>query len=93
VSLIDDQRHKFQFSCEYGKLIENGKLTKTVRNPNYRGITPTFWGSLVKVGDRSTWQMYGTPFCGKGEPNQAIRVGHGSPIAVFANVEVFGGGS
>ncbi len=90
---IDDQRHKFQFSCEYGKLIENGKLTKTVRNPNYRGITPTFWGSLVKVGDRSTWQMYGTPFCGKGEPNQAIRVGHGSPIAVFANVEVFGGGS
>jgi len=90
---IDDQRHKFQFSCEYGKLIENGKLTKTVRNPNYRGITPTFWGSLVNVGDRSTWQMYGTPFCGKGEPNQAIRVGHGSPIAVFANVEVFGGGS
>ncbi len=90
---IDDQRHKFQFSCEYGKLIENGKLTKTVRNPNYRGITPKFWGSLVKVGDRSTWQMYGTPFCGKGEPNQAIRVGHGSPIAVFADIEVFGGGS
>ncbi|MCY7322511.1 MAG: TldD/PmbA family protein [Phormidesmis sp. CAN_BIN36] len=90
---IDDHSHKFQFSCEYGKLIENGKLTKTVRNPNYRGVTPEFWGSLVKVGDRSTWQMYGTPFCGKGEPNQAIRVGHGSPVAVFANVEVFGGGS
>jgi hypothetical protein len=36
--------------------------------------------------------MYGTPFCGKGEPNQAIWVGHGSPVCVFANVEVFGGG-
>jgi predicted Zn-dependent protease len=90
---IDDQRHKFQFSCEYGKLIENGKLTKTLRNPNYRGITPQFWNSLVEVADRSTWQMYGTPMCGKGEPNQAIWVGHGSPIAVFATIEVFGGGA
>lgn len=90
---IDDQRHKFQFSCEYSKLIENGKLTKTLRNPNYRGITPQFWNNLAQVGDRSTWQMYGTPFCGKGEPNQCIWVGHGSPVAVFANVEVFGGGA
>jgi predicted Zn-dependent protease len=90
---IDDQRHKFQFSCEYSKLIENGKLTKTLRNPNYRGITPQFWNNLAQVGDLSTWQMYGTPFCGKGEPNQCIWVGHGSPVAVFANVEVFGGGA
>ncbi|MBW4527061.1 MAG: TldD/PmbA family protein [Phormidium tanganyikae FI6-MK23] len=90
---IDDQRHKFQFSCEYGKRIENGKLTTTLRNPNYRSITPQFWGGLVEVGDRSTWQMYGTPMCGKGEPNQAITVGHGSPLAVFANIEVFGGGA
>ncbi|MGB5594073.1 MAG: TldD/PmbA family protein, partial [Crocosphaera sp.] len=26
---IDDYRNKFQFGCEYAKLIENGKLTKT----------------------------------------------------------------
>jgi predicted Zn-dependent protease len=89
---IDDQRHKFQFSCEYGKLIERGQLTKTVRNPNYRGITPQFWNSLTQLGDRSTWKMYGTPVCGKGEPNQCIWVGHGSPIAVFSDIEVFGGG-
>ncbi len=88
---IDDQRHKFQFSCEYGRLIENGQLTKTLRNPNYRGITPQFWGSLVQVGNRDTWQIFGSPVCGKGEPNQVIWVGHGSPVAVFANVEVFGG--
>lgn len=89
---IDDQRYKFQFGCEYAKLIENGKLTKTLRNPNYRATTPEFWGSLIKVGNSSTWEMYGTPFCGKGEPNQAIWVGHGSPVCVFADVEVFGGG-
>lgn len=89
---IDDQRYKFQFGCEYGKLIENGRLTRTVRNPNYRATTPDFWHRLKRVGDESTWQMYGTPYCGKGEPNQAIRVGHGSPACVFADVEVFGGG-
>lgn len=89
---IDDQRHKFQFGCEYAKLIENGKLTKTLRNPNYRSTTPEFWQRLVRVGNASTWQMYGTPYCGKGEPNQVIRVGHGSPVCVFEDVEVFGGG-
>ncbi len=90
---IDDRRYKFQFGCEYAKLIENGKLTKTLRNPNYRATTPEFWHSLTQVGDASNWQIYGTPYCGKGEPNQAISVGHGSPVCVFANVEVFGGGS
>jgi predicted Zn-dependent protease len=90
---IDDRRYKFQFGCEYAKLISDGKLTKTLRNPNYRATTPEFWHSLIKVGNSSTWEMYGTPYCGKGEPNQAIWVGHGSPICVFANVEVFGGGT
>lgn len=89
---IDDRRHKFQFGCEYAKLIENGQLTKTLRNPNYRAITPQFWHSLIQVGNDSNWKMYGTPFCGKGEPNQAIQVGHGSPVCVFADIEVFGGG-
>jgi predicted Zn-dependent protease len=90
---IDDQRYKFQFGCEYAKLIENGQITKTLRNPNYRATTPEFWHQLQRVGNESTWQMYGTPYCGKGEPNQAIRVGHGSPACLFANIEVFGGGA
>jgi len=88
---IDDYRNKFQFGCEYGKLIENGKLTKTVKNPNYRGISNPFWNSLKMVGNQDTFEMYGTPYCGKGEPNQCIRVGHASPVCLFENVEVFGG--
>ena len=86
---IDDRRHKFQFSCEYAKLIEDGKLTKTVRNPNYRGITPQFWGNLVAVGNADTWEMYGSPICGKGEPNQLVSVGHGAPVAAFTDIEIF----
>jgi predicted Zn-dependent protease len=88
---IDDFRNKFQFGCEYARLIENGKLTRVVRNPNYRGVTVPFWRSLARVGDRSTMGTYGTPNCGKGEPNQVIRVGHSSPVCLFENIEVFGG--
>jgi len=61
------------------------------RNPNYRSITNQFWNSLAKVGDRHTVEAYGSPFCGKGEPNQVIRVGHASPVCLFENIEVFGG--
>jgi len=88
---IDDSRNKFQFGCEWGQLIEDGKLAGVVRNPNYRGVSATFWRSLKMVGDRSTFAMLGTPTCGKGEPNQGIRVGHASPACVFADVSVFGG--
>ena len=89
---IDDSRNKFQFGCEWGRLIENGKLTSVVKNPNYRGISATFWRSLKAVGDESTFEVMGTPFCGKGEPNQVIRVGHASPACLFADVDVFGAG-
>ena len=88
---IDDYRNKFQFGCEYGRLIENGKLTKVVKNPNYRGISIPFWNSLKGVGNLDTFGIYGTPNCGKGEPNQVIRVGHASPTCLFENVQVFGG--
>ena len=86
---IDDYRNKFQFGCERGQLIRNGKLGPVVRNPNYRGVTVDFWSRLAGVG-RDT-QAYGTPYCGKGEPSQVIRVGHASPACLFRGVQVFGG--
>jgi predicted Zn-dependent protease len=88
---IDDSRNKFQFGCERGQLIEDGKLTQVVRNPNYRGISATFWRNLKMVGNDSTLMVLGTPNCGKGEPNQIIWVGHASPACLFGDVEVFGG--
>ncbi len=88
---IDDSRNKFQFGCELGRIIEDGELKGLVRNPNYRGISATFWRSLIGLGDPSTFEVFGTPYCGKGEPNQIIRVGHASPMALFDGVDVFGG--
>lgn len=86
---IDDSRNKFQFGCEWGQLIEQGQLTQVVKNPNYRGISAEFWRNLRAVG--GTAERHGIPFCGKGEPNQLIPVGHTSPPCVFADVDVFGG--
>ncbi|HEV3238881.1 MAG TPA: TldD/PmbA family protein [Casimicrobiaceae bacterium] len=88
---IDDSRNKFQFGCEWGQLIEDGRLTRVVKNPNYRGISANFWRSLTRVGNAATMQVLGTPYCGKGEPSQVIRVGHASPACVFTAVDVFGG--
>lgn len=88
---IDDYRNKFQFGCEYAQLIEEGRLTRVLKNPNYRGITLPFWHSLKAVGSAETFKMFGTPYCGKGEPNQMIRVGHASPTCLFKDIEVFGG--
>ena len=64
-----------------------------VKNPNYRGISATFWRSLSGVGNESTFEVMGTPFCGKGEPSQVIRVGHAAPACRFSGVSVFGGES
>jgi len=88
---IDDSRNKFQFGCEWGQRIENGKLTTVVKNPNYRGVSATFWRNLKMVGMPDTVEVLGSLYCGKGEPNQVIRVGHASPPCLFAGVEVFGG--
>lgn len=88
---IDDARNKFQFGCEWGQLIEHGELKGVVKNPNYRGVSSQFWRNLSAVGDASTFAVLGTPNCGKGEPNQVIRVGHASPACVFSDVDVFGG--
>ena len=88
---IDDSRNKFQFGCEYGQLIENGEQKGVIKNPNYRGISANFWRNLKAVGDRTTFKVMGTPFCGKAEPSQVIRVGHASPACLFENIEIFGG--
>jgi predicted Zn-dependent protease len=88
---IDDSRNKFQFGCEWGELIEDGRRKGVVKNPNYRGVSATFWRSLRAVGAPASFEVHGTLYCGKGEPNQAIHCGHAAPPCLFSGVEVFGG--
>jgi TldD protein len=85
---IDDRRLNFQFGCEIGWEIKNGELGRMVKNPNYTGITPEFWGSCDAVCNRDHWQVWGIPNCGKGEPMQVAHVAHGAAPARFRNVRV-----
>lgn len=85
---IDDLRLNFQFGCEVAWEIENGRLGRMLRNPLYTGNTPGFWRSCDAVADRSSWQIWGLPNCGKGDPMQTMRVAHGAPAARFRNVEM-----
>lgn len=85
---IDDRRLNFQFGTQIGWLIENGKLTRMVRNPTYTGITPQFWGSCDAICGPSDYVLWGLPNCGKGEPGQIGHVGHGASPARFRNVRV-----
>jgi TldD protein len=85
---IDDKRVNFQFGCEIAWRIKDGKRAEMYKNPNYTGITTKFWGSCDAVGGREDWVVWGTPNCGKGQPGQVARVGHGTSPARFRDVQI-----
>ena len=58
---IDDSRNKFQFGCEFARLIEDGALTTVVKNPNYRGISAVFWRNLRMVPTKRALASMPTP--------------------------------
>jgi TldD protein len=85
---IDDKRLNFQFGCEIGWEIENGKRGRMLRNPTYTAISPRFWGSMDMIGNRSEWTFWGTPNCGKGQPIQVGHTGHPAVPARFRGIRV-----
>lgn len=85
---IGSNRENFHFACEIGWLVKNGKIEGVVRNPTYKGDSLPFWRGLDKVGNESTWQLQQVFHCGKGQPNQIMRLGHGIPVCRFSNVQV-----
>jgi TldD protein len=85
---IDDKRYNFQFGCELGWEIKNGKKTRMLKNPSYSGITTEFWNSMDAICSRDEWTLWGTPNCGKGQPQQVMGTGHGASPARFRNIKV-----
>jgi TldD protein len=85
---IDDRRLNFQFGCEMGWEIKNGKRGRLLKNPTYGGVTPAFWNSCDAIGDAKSWFPWGTPNCGKGEPMQTGRTTQAAAPARFRGVEV-----
>ncbi len=87
---IDDKRFNFQFGCEIGWEIRDGKRVRMLKNPSYSGITTEFWNSCAAIADASHWTLWGTPNCGKGQPEQVMGTGHGASPARFRNVKIGG---
>jgi len=85
---IDDHRLNFQFGPQIAWEVKNGKRGKIYKKPTYTGITPQFWGSLDRVAGADDFVVWGTPNCGKGEPEQAGKTTHACTTARFHNVKV-----
>ena len=85
---IDDKRYNFQFGTELGWEIKNGKRARMLKNPSYSGITTEFWSAMEAICSRDEWTLWGTPNCGKGQPQQVMGTGHGASPARFRKVKV-----
>ncbi len=85
---IDDHRLNFQFGCEIGWEIVDGKRGRMVKNPTYAGVTPRFWNACDAVADERSWVAWGTPNCGKGEPMQTGRTAQCAAPARFRRIDV-----
>ncbi|MBI2885613.1 MAG: TldD/PmbA family protein [Chloroflexi bacterium] len=85
---IDDRRLNFQFGTEMAWEIKKGRRGALLKNATYTGITPQFWGSCDAICNRDHWVVWGTPNCGKGQPEQVAHTGHGAAAARFRNVQV-----
>jgi len=86
---MSEDRRNFDFGLEKGILIRNGKRQKVVKNSGYRGDNVMFWHSLEEAGGESEFEVFNIPNCGKGHPAQYRPLGHGSPPALFRNVQVY----
>jgi TldD protein len=85
---IDQKRLNFQFGCEIGWLVRNGKKGSMVKNPTYQGITPEFWGSCDAIADENSWRLWGVANCGKGQPGQTAMMCHGNSPSRFRKVKI-----
>ena len=85
---IDDKRYNFQFGCEIGWEIRNGKRVRMLKNPSYSGITTEFWNSCAAIAGPEHWTLWGVPNCGKGQPEQVMGTGHGASPARFRKIKI-----
>ncbi|MBI2871007.1 MAG: TldD/PmbA family protein [Candidatus Omnitrophica bacterium] len=85
---IDSRRLNFQFGCEIGFEIKNGRRTRLIKNPSYQGVTPLFWGSCDRIAGPQAWRLWGVGNCGKGQPGQTFGMSHGASPARFQKVRV-----
>ncbi len=85
---IDDKRYNFQFGCEIGWEMRNGKRVRMLKNPSYSGISTEFWNSCAAIAGPEHWTLWGIPNCGKGQPEQVMGTGHGASPSRFRKIRI-----
>ena len=73
---IDQQRRNFQFGGDAFWQINNGRITRMLKNVTYHSMTTDFWNSIDALGGESELVQCGTNICGKGEPMQMAQMTH-----------------
>jgi len=89
---IDQQRFNAQFGGQTFHEIKGGKIVGVLKDVAYQMRTPDFWNSLDMIGGKSSYEMGGSFFDGKGQPAQVNAVSHGTPPARFRNINVINTG-
>ena len=58
----------------------------------YQMRTPDFWNAMDMIGGKSSYELWGSFFDGKGQPGQSNAVSHGSVPARFRQINVINTG-
>ena len=89
---IDQQRYNGQFGGQVFYEIKGGKIAGMLKDVAYQIRTPDFWNGMDMIGGKSSYQLGGSFFDGKGQPGQSNSVSHGAVPARFRNVNVINTG-
>jgi len=89
---IDQQRYNAQFGGQVFYEIRGGKITGMLKDVAYQMRTPDFWNAMDMIGGRSSYQLGGSFFDGKGQPGQVNAVSHGAVPARFKQINVINTG-
>jgi len=89
---IDQQRYNAQFGGQVFYEIKGGKKVGMLKDVAYQMRTPDFWNSMDMIGGKSSYQMGGSFFDGKGQPGQSNGVSHGAVPARFRQINVLNTG-
>jgi len=89
---IDQQRYNAQFGGQLFYEIRNGRIAGMLKDVAYQIRTPDFWNAMDMIGGRSAYEMGGSFFDGKGQPEQINAISHGCSPSRFRQINVINTG-
>ena len=82
---IDDRRYNNRYVSSEAHLIENGRVTKPLKNVVFELTTPKIYSSIEAVG--KNFELH-PGVCGKGEPMQGMPVAMGGGSLKLVNIKL-----